>query len=114
MCVNFSASSRRRRCSASASASAERSAPPSLTATFGDHDGEIDLTWDTVRGARSYVVERSPDPPTESSWTHAAVSTRSRTTIEDLTSGTRYWFRVAAVTATGQSAWSNPAMKIAP
>jgi hypothetical protein len=89
-------------------------APPALTATAGDHEGEIDLSWDTVRGARSYVVERSPDPPTESSWTHAAVSTRSQTTIEHLTSGTRYWFRVAAVTATGQSAWSNPAMKIAP
>jgi hypothetical protein len=89
-------------------------APPSLTATFGDHEGEIDLSWDTVRGARSYVVERSPDPPTESSWTHAAVSTRSQTTIEHLTSGTRYWFRIAAITATGQSGWSNPAMKIAP
>ncbi len=99
---------------AAATASATVSAPPALTATVGDHDGEIDLSWDTVRGARSYVVERSPDPPTESSWTHAAVSTRSQTTIEHLTSGTRYWFRVAAVTATGQSGWSNPAMKIAP
>src|SRR5947207_679375 len=40
--------------SASASASAERSAPSALTAAVGDHDGEIDLAWDTVRGARSY------------------------------------------------------------
>ena len=95
-------------------ASETHSAPPALNASVGDHDGEIDLSWDTVRGARSYVVERSPDPPTETSWVHAAVSTRSKTTIEDLTSGTRYWFRVAAVTATGQSGWSNPAMKIAP
>jgi hypothetical protein len=99
---------------AAAPAAATLPAPPALTATAGDHEGEIDLSWDTVRGARSYVVERSPDPPTESSWTHAAVSTRSQTTIEHLTSGTRHWFRVAAVTATGQSGWSNPAMKIAP
>lgn len=98
----------------SASHPSESSPPPNLTATFGDHDGEIDLAWDTVRGARSYIVERSPDPPTETSWTHAAVATRSRITIEHLTSGTRYWFRVAAVTATGNSPWSNPAMKIAP
>ena len=89
--------------SPSASHSAASSAPPSRTATFGDHEGEIDLSWDTVRGARSYVVERSPDPPTESSWTHAAVATRSRITIEHLTSGTRYWFRVAAVTPSGDS-----------
>ena len=100
--------------SASASHLTTNAAPSALTAAVGDHDGEIDLSWDAVRGARSYVVERSPDPPTETSWVHATVATRSRTTIEDLTSGTRYWFRVAAITATGQSGWSNPAMKIAP
>ncbi|MET0650496.1 MAG: fibronectin type III domain-containing protein [Pyrinomonadaceae bacterium] len=100
--------------STSAPASSSPSAPPSLTATAGDHDGEIDLSWDTVRGARSYVIERSPDPPTDNSWAHAAVSTRSSATIQGLTSGTRYWFRVAALTTNGQSAWSNPAMKIAP
>ncbi|HEX8500280.1 MAG TPA: fibronectin type III domain-containing protein [Pyrinomonadaceae bacterium] len=99
---------------APAPAASTPAAPPSLTATAGEHEGEIDLSWDAVRGARSYVVERSPDPPTESSYTHAAVSTRSRTTIEGLTSGTRYWFRVAAVTTAGQSPWSNPAVKVAP
>ena len=86
----------------------------SLTATAGDHDGEIDLSWDTVRGARSYVVQRSPDPPSESTWTHSGISTRSRTSVEGLNSGTRYWFRVAAITASGQTAWSNPVVKIAP
>jgi hypothetical protein len=86
----------------------------SLTATAGDHDGEIDLSWDTVRGARSYTIERSPDPPNESTWAHSGISTRSRTTVEGLNSGTRYWFRVAAITSSGQTAWSNPVVKIAP
>ena len=95
-------------------ATGEPEAPTALTATAGDHDGEIELSWDAVRGARSYVVERSPDPPTATSWTHAAVSTRSSATIQGLNSGTRYWFRVAAVNAVGQSPWSSPAMKIAP
>lgn len=98
----------------SAPAAATSGPPPSLTATAGDHDGEIDLSWDTVRSARSYVVQRSPDPPNETSWVHATVSTRSATTIQGLTSGTRYWFRVAAVTTSGQTAWSNPAVKVAP
>lgn len=98
----------------SALSAAAPAAPPSLTAAAGNHDGAIELSWDTVRGARSYVVERSPDPPAESTWTHAAVATRSRITLEGLTSGTRYWFRVAALTTNGQSPWSNPAMKIAP
>src|SRR5436190_2063123 len=46
-------------------------APASLTATAGDFTGEIDLSWDTVAGARSYVVECSPDPPTDTSWAHS-------------------------------------------
>lgn len=88
--------------------------PGALTATAGDHDGEIDLSWDTVSKAKSYVIERSVDPPTETSWTHAGVSTKSSFTITGLTPGTRYWFRVAAVSSSGQSGWSDPAMKIAP
>jgi Fibronectin type III domain len=88
--------------------------PPALSATAGDHDGEIDLTWDTVPKAKSYVIEKSGDPPTATSWQHAGVSTKSSTTIDGLTPGTRYWFRVAAVGTAGQSGWSDPASKIAP
>jgi hypothetical protein len=88
--------------------------PANLAATAGDRDGEIDLTWEAIVGAKSYVVERSPDPITETSWTHAGVFTKSKATIAGLASGTRFWFRVAAVNANGQSGWSDPAVKIAP
>jgi fibronectin type III domain protein len=88
--------------------------PHGVTATAGDHDGEIDLSWDTVAGAKSYIVEKSGDPSTPTTWSHAGVSTRSSYTANGLTSGTRYWFRVAAVNNNGQSGWSDPAMKIAP
>ena len=74
--------------------------PQALTATAGDHDGEIDLSWDTVGGAKSCVVEKSGDPVTPTTWSHAGVSTRSNYTADGLTSGTRYWFRVAAVNST--------------
>lgn len=90
-------------------------APPgSLTATEGDHDGEIDLTWDKVKGAKTYVVERSADPPSPASWSHEAVALKSSATVNGLASGSRYWFRVAAVLSSGQSGWSDPATKIAP
>jgi hypothetical protein len=88
--------------------------PTALSATAGDHEGEIDLAWDTVAGARSYVIEKSADPPTTTSWAQGVVSTKSRATINGLTPGTRYWFRVAAVGTGGQSGWSDPATRIAP
>lgn len=88
-------------------------APETLTATTGNHEGEIELSWDTVRGARSYVVERATDPQA-GPWTQAGVSPRSSLIIEGLDSGKRYYFRVAAVTLNGQSPWSNQAVKVAP
>ena len=88
--------------------------PSALEASAGDHEGEADLSWDSVSGARSYIIERSPDPPTATSWAHAGVSTKARATIGGLTPGTRYWFRVAAVSTGGQSGWSDPATCIAP
>ena len=92
----------------------ELTAPTGLSATEGDHDGEISLHWDRVGSARSYVVERSADPPTETSWAHEKVVTTSSTTVSGLTRGAKHWFRVAAIGASGQSGWSDPATKIAP
>lgn len=89
-------------------------APGDLSTSEGDHEGEIDLHWNKSKGAKSYEIQRSPDPPTSTSWQHAAVSAKSSATISGLTSGTRYWFRVAAITSAGQSGWSDPATKIAP
>ena len=88
--------------------------PQALAATASDHDGEIDLAWDPVAGAKSYVVQKSGDPVAPNTWAHEGVTTRSGYTAKNLNSGTRYWFRVAAINIIGQSGWSDPAMKIAP
>jgi hypothetical protein len=88
-------------------------APETLTATTGDHEAEIELSWDAVRGARSYVVERSTDPQA-GPWTQVGITPRSSLILEGLDSGTRYYFRVAAITLNGQSPWSNHAVKVAP
>jgi hypothetical protein len=66
-------------------------------------DGEIDPRWDPDKGAKSYVIERSPDPPTAISWVHETVSLKSSATSQRLVSATRDWFRVAAVMSSGQS-----------
>jgi hypothetical protein len=88
--------------------------PQGLSATAGDHEGEINLAWKPIANARSYVIEFSLDPATASSWTHAGVATAANKTIANLTSGKRYWFRVAAIGAVGQSGWSEHATKVVP
>ncbi len=85
-----------------------------LSATAGDADGEIDLQWDPVTGAKSYNVLASPDPITSTSWVNKPSVTKSKTAVTGLTSGARLWFKVAAVGAAGVGAFSDPATKIAP
>jgi len=92
----------------------ELPAPDNLSATTGDHPGQIDLHWNRVKGAMSYLIQQSADPPTATSWAQASASTSSKATMANLTSGTKYWFRVAALGAAGPSDYSQPAARIAP
>jgi hypothetical protein len=89
-------------------------APEALTTTAGDREGEISLTWKKVENSRSYIIQISPDPPTADSWGHAETVTLASKTIQNLTSGKKYWFRVAAIGSMGQSGWSEPATRVAP
>lgn len=98
----------------SPSAPSVPTAPLGLSATAGEHEGEINLTWKPVVNARSYIIEFSLDPATASSWTHSGVATAANKTLFSLTSGKRYWFRVAAIGAVGQSGWSEHATKVVP
>jgi hypothetical protein len=99
---------------ASASTPTLPNVPQALTAAAGDHDGELLLSWKSVPNAKSYVIESSTDPATVTSWEHVGIATSATKTIGGLKSGTRFWFRVAAVGAGGQSGWSEHATKTAP
>lgn len=90
------------------------SVPQALSANAGEHEGEINLFWKAVKGARSYTIEASQDPAGANSWTHLAIATSASKVITSLISGKRYWFRVAAVGAVGQSGWSEHATKVVP
>jgi len=87
--------------------------PQAVTANAGDHDGEINLFWKAVPNARSYTIDSSLDPAA-GSWTHVGIATSASKVITNLSSGKRYWFRVAAVSAGGQSGWSEHATKVVP
>ncbi len=85
-----------------------------LHLTFGDDDGELDASWNSVANVKSYTVELCEDPLTPTGWKHVVSAPNSKTTISGLTSGKKYWVRVAAVTAAGQGTFSDPATKYAP
>ena len=80
----------------------------------GNNDGEIDLNWEPVRGARSYVIQMTTDPNVPDSWADKAKATESYAAILGLTSGNKYWFRVAGIGAAGQGAFSGAESKYAP
>ena len=88
--------------------------PQGASAAAGEHDGEIILSWSPVPNARSYIVESSLDPASAASWTHIGIATSASKVVSNLKSGTRYWFRVAAIGAGGQSGWSEHATKVVP
>ena len=89
-------------------------APTDLSATTGDRDGELDVQWNRVKGASSYVVEQTTDAAAATGWKSAGVATKSKQSVTGLTTGQKYWFRVAAIGAAGQGPWSDPATKVAP
>jgi hypothetical protein len=96
------------------STSTTPSEPQGLSAAAGSHEGVVRLSWKAVPNAKSYTIEASNDPATPASWTHVAIATSATKAINNLKTGTRYWFRVAAIGAGGQSGWSEHATKVVP
>lgn len=89
-------------------------APAEPKAIPSQHPGAIQLSWKKVHGAKSYLIERATDNNQPLDWAAASTSTKTKTVVNTMTSGLRYWFRVAAVGSAGQGAWSEPISKIAP
>ncbi len=85
--------------------------PENLLGSTADIEGNVDLKWKRVKGAKSYIVECATDP--SGVWLQSGVTTRTTLVCAGLVSGTKYWFRVRAVGAAGLSGWSDPAQKMA-
>jgi hypothetical protein len=90
------------------------SPPLSLSATSGDTNGEIDLIWEPVSGANTYVIQKGNDSNRPVRWMHEDIVAKSSCTVTKLKSGRVYWFRVAAVGVGGQGTWSEPVRKRSP
>jgi hypothetical protein len=85
--------------------------PENLQGSTADIEGNVNLKWNRVRGARSYFVECATNP--NGPWTQVDVTTRVSAVAAGLTSGTKYWFRVRALGAAGFSGWSDSTQKMA-
>lgn len=88
-------------------------APTDLQALPGDHKGHAALRWNSIYGAKSYLIERAEDGA-ELKWSFLASSTRREAEVNSMISGKTYWHRVAAVGAAGQGPWSDPVPMLAP
>ncbi|MDB6153690.1 MAG: hypothetical protein JWL90_2143 [Chthoniobacteraceae bacterium] len=86
-----------------------------LTATTGDSEGMVDLSWNAVRrGLQNFLIELTDDPAGQGGWRFGLNSRKSSATVTGLKSGQRYWFRVTAEGAAGPGPTSSPATKVAP
>jgi len=89
-------------------------APENLLLTDGGSEGTLVASWGKIRGAVSYIVETTTAPDAKSGWSYSSATTKTRLSLTGLSSGTRYWCRVAALGAAGQGPFSDPAAKVAP
>lgn len=88
-------------------------APKNLVARFTDFPGRIELDWDPLHGSRLFNVFRNdedPDEPTK--WLLISKTTASKFTVDGLTTGQYYWFRVNAEGTAGESPMSDPAKSL--
>ena len=81
-----------------------QSVPDIVYATKGTFSGEINLQWDAVDGALSYVLQMSKGK--QDKWAQVDIIYEPYYMLSGLDNKIEYFFRVAAVFKNGQSGWS--------
>jgi len=72
----------------------------------GSHEGESLLSWNKLKGSKSYVGEKSSDTKT---WADAKCPcTSTSVTVTGLVPESYSWFRIAGVNKFGIGEWSDP------
>jgi hypothetical protein len=92
-------------------------APTNLTATSGD--AQVGLTWLATATGGSPLIRYELERATNAAFTAGLVAQTVAadalaTTVQPLTNGTAYWFRIRAVNSLGSSDWSNVAGPVVP
>jgi hypothetical protein len=89
--------------------------PIDFLAIRSKKEGEIVLNWKAVSYSKAYQVEVSTTDPAvaEPQWSASLVTSRSSGTVQNLTRGMMYWFRVKAISGAMTSAYSDVALVMA-
>lgn len=86
-----------------------------LSAAKGESKGEINLQWDSVKDAVSYIIEiGNPKQSNDIEWKIVDIISDSRYTVRNLRSNKDYYFRVAFVNRKGMREQSRRIVKDAP
>lgn len=87
---------------------------PELDAQDGDKSGAVWLVARAVPKAGAYIWQMSKDsiPTTDEGWTTAGHSTQAYCQVFGLSVGSRYYFRMNAITTTGTTDYTAPVTKI--
>ena len=90
----------------------ELPAPQNLKVTMSEISGRLDVRWQRIKGAKSYIVECRTHGATPGAWQQAKLCTAAKCSITGLTAGQEYAFRVRALGAAGEGPWSDEAVKM--
>lgn len=87
---------------------------PELAAQAGDNSGSVWLVARAIDKAGAYIWQYAKDslPQTEEGWVTAGHSTQSYIQLQKLTVASKYYFRVAAITVTGNTDYTAPVTKV--
>jgi hypothetical protein len=87
---------------------------PVLSATNGSNSGSVKLVAKAVPGAASYIWQYAKNaiPEDESGWIQGGFTTRADTEVSGLDVAAKYYFRMAAITASGTTDFCNPILKV--
>ncbi len=87
---------------------------PEFSVELGEKSGSVLLRRQKVEGAKSYIWQYSigETPASESEWVTAQVTSQASVELTGLTPLSKYWFRVAAVTIMGTTAYCAPIMQV--
>ncbi|HMQ68350.1 MAG TPA: fibronectin type III domain-containing protein [Ignavibacteria bacterium] len=89
--------------------------PDNLSAAKGNSRGEINLQWDSVESAVSYVIEFSRTIQTrDQKWRILDIISDPHYTVRNLISNKDYLFRIISVDKNGRTEPSSGILKKAP